>query len=160
QPRAVAGGDLPAPLRPRRMSAAVALTRRGLRDARTRTIAFAYLFAAYAYIQPVGFRHAYPTMAERVSFAHSFAANKGLRLMYGQPYDVISVAGYTAWRVGGTLAIAAAVFGVLAAVRALRAEEDTGRMELVLSTPVGRRTAFLSAAAAIGIGVVVLWAAE
>jgi ABC-2 type transport system permease protein len=142
------------------MSAAPALIRRALRDARTRTIAFAYLFAAYAYIQPVGFRHAYPTMADRVSFAHSFAANKGLRLIYGEPYDVVSVAGYTAWRVGGTLAIAAAVFGVLAAVRALRAEEDTGRMELVLSTPVGRRTAFRAAAAAIGIGVAVLWTAE
>jgi ABC-2 type transport system permease protein len=45
------------------------------------------------------------------------------------------VSGYTAWRVGGTLAIAAAAFGVLAAVRALRAEEDIGRMELVLSAP-------------------------
>ena len=142
------------------MTAPLALVRRALRDARTRTLAFAYLFAAYAYIQPVGFRHAYPTETDRVAFAHSFAANKGLRLIYGQPFDVVSVGGYTAWRVGGTLAIAAAIFGVLAAVRALRAEEDTGRMELVLSAPVGRRTAYRAAVAAIGVGVFALWAAE
>jgi ABC-2 type transport system permease protein len=137
-----------------------ALVRRGLRDARTRTLAFAYLFAIYAYIQPVGYRHTYSTAAERVGFAHSFAGNKGLRLIYGQPFDVVTVEGYSAWRVGGTLAIAAAAFGVLAAVRALRAEEDTGRMELVLAAAVGRRTTYVSAIAAIAAGILVLWAAE
>jgi ABC-2 type transport system permease protein len=142
------------------MSAASALARRALRDARTRTMAFAYLFAVYAYIQPVGYRHSYATAAERLAFAHSFAGNKGLRLIYGQPFDVISVAGYTAWRVGGTLAIAAAVFGVLAAVRALRTEEDTGRMELVLAGTVGRRTAYRAAVAALAAGVAILWTAE
>jgi ABC-2 type transport system permease protein len=137
-----------------------ALFRRALRDGRTRTMAFAYLFAVYAYIQPVGYRHSYPTAAERLSFAHSFASNKGLRLIYGQPFDVITPSGYSAWRVGGTLAIAAAVFGVLAAVRALRTEEDTGRMELVLSAAVGRRTVYRASIAAMLAAVAVLWIAE
>ena len=149
-----------APPRRAGLPAAVALVRRALRDARTRTIAFAYFFAVYAYIQPAGYRHSYPTAAERLSFAHSFAANKGLRLFYGQPFDVVSVSGYTAWRVGGTLAIATAAFGVLAAVRAMRTEEDTGRMELVLAGGVGRRATYLSALGAIGATIVVLWAAE
>jgi ABC-2 type transport system permease protein len=142
------------------MSPELVLVRRALRDARTRTMAFAYLFAVYAYIQPVGYRHTFGTLAERVAFAHSFAGNKGLRLIYGQPFDVVTVAGYSAWRVGGTLAIAAAAFGVLAAVRALRAEEDTGRMELVLSLPIGRRTTYQAAVAAMGVGAAILWAAE
>jgi polyether ionophore transport system permease protein len=131
-----------------------------MRDARTRTIAFAYLFAIYAYIQPVGYRHTYATAAERLSFAHSFGANKGLRLIYGEPFDVVTVSGYTAWRVGGTLAIAAAVFGVLAAVRALRTEEDTGRMELVLAAPVGRRTVYRASVGAMIAAVAILWVAE
>jgi ABC-2 type transport system permease protein len=123
-------------------------------------ISFAYLFAIYAYIQPVGYRHAYPTLADRVSFAHSFASNDALRLFYGFPYSPLTVSGYTAWRVGGTLAILAAVFGLLAAVRALRTEEDTGRMELVLAGSVGRGMTFLSAMAAIAAGIVILWVAE
>ncbi len=137
-----------------------ALARRAFRDGRTRTITFAYLFAIYAYIQPVGYRHAYPTIADRVAFAHSFANNDALRLFYGYPYDPVTVSGYSAWRVGGTLAIAAAAFGVLAAVRALRTEEDAGRAELVLAGVVSRGTAYGSALLAIATGVVILWTAE
>jgi len=137
-----------------------AIARRSLRDARTRTIAFGYLFAIYAYIQPVGYRHTYPTVADRLGFAHSFANNDALRLFYGYPYDPVTVGGYSAWRVGGTLAIAAAVFGVLAAVRALRTEEDAGRAELILANAVGRRTAYVSAMAATAVGASILWLAE
>lgn len=137
-----------------------ALIGRALRDARTRTLVFAYVFAFYAYVQPVGYRGAYPTLAERLSFARSFAGNDALRLFYGFPYRVETVDGYTAWRVGGTLAIAAAVFGVLAAVRALRTEEDAGRAELVLASPVSRGTSFLASVTAIVAGTALLWAAQ
>jgi len=143
-----------------RPASALAVVAQAFRDARIRTFAFAYLFALYSYIQPVGFRHAYKTLASRTAFAHSFGGNKGLRLFYGEPHDLIAVSGYTAWRVGGTLAIAAAIFGLLAAVRALRTEEDAGRTELVLAGVIGRRTAFASALAAIAAGTFVLWLAE
>lgn len=137
-----------------------ALFRRAFRDARTRTLAFAYLFAVYAYIQPAGFRHAYPTLADRLKFVHAFAGNAALRLFYGYPYDAASIGGYSAWRVGGTLAIAAAVFGVLAAVRALRTEEDAGRAEIVLAQPIGRRSAFAAGMLAAAAGVAAMWLAE
>ncbi len=136
------------------------LARRAFRDARVRTISFGFLFAAIAYIQPIGYRDAYPTLSSRLLFAHSFAENKAIRLFYGVPHNLLTVSGYTAWRVGGTLAIFAAVFGLLAAVRALRAEEDTGRMELVLAGSVGRGTAYLSAMAAIAASVLILGLAE
>ena len=58
------------------------------------------------------------------------------------------------------MALAAAVFGILAAVRALRAEEDAGRTEIVLAGVVGRSTAFMSSMAAIGVGIIILWLAE
>jgi ABC-2 type transport system permease protein len=143
-----------------RWAPARALARRALRDARVRTISFGYLFAIYAYIQPVGYRHAYPTLSSRLEFARSFAGNDALRLFYGYPFRVATVDGYTAWRVGGTLAILGAVFGLLAAVRAFRTEEDTGRMEMVLAAAVGRQTAFLASLAAIAASVVILWVAQ
>jgi ABC-2 type transport system permease protein len=142
------------------LAPARALARRAFRDARVRTISFGYLFAVIAYIQPVGYRDAYPTLSSRLAFAHSFADNKAIRLFYGVPHYLLTVSGYTAWRVGGTLAIFAAVFGLLAAVRALRSEEDTGRMELVLAGSVGRGTAYLAAMAAIAAGVLILGLAE
>jgi ABC-2 type transport system permease protein len=138
----------------------IALGRRLFRDARIRTITFAYLFAAYSYIQPVGYRHTYPAASERVAFAASFANNTGLRLLYGRPHDLLSVGGYCAWRVGGVLAIASAFFGLLAAVRALRAEEDAGRMEIVLAGEISRRSANRAALAALAAGIALLWLAE
>src|SRR5215475_715479 len=131
----------------RRARAAVA--RATARDARVRTIAFAYLFAVVAFIQPISYRHTYPTLADRLSFAHAFGANKAVVLFYGKAYDLLTVGGYSAWRVGGTLALFAAVFGLLAAVRAMRAEEDTGRAELVLAGIIGRRSQFGSAVVAV-----------
>ena len=137
-----------------------ALARRALRDARTRTVAFASLFALYAYIQPVGFATAYPTLSDRLAFARSFANNDAIRLFYGYPYDPVTISGYSAWRVGGTLAIAAGALGVLAAVRALRAEEDAGRLELVLAGAVRRRTAFAAAISATAVGLAAVWLLE
>jgi ABC-2 type transport system permease protein len=133
---------------------------RGLRDARTQTIAFGCLFAIYSCIQPLGYRIAYPALADRVSFAHSFAGNDALRLFYGYPYDLLSAGGYTAWRVGGTLAIVAATFGVLAATRALRGEEDRGAAEVILAEPVARRATLVSAGLVTASSIVILWLAE
>jgi ABC-2 type transport system permease protein len=135
-----------------------ALTRRALRDSRTRTVAFLYVFAVVAYLQPVAYRHSYPTLADRIAFARSFAHNKAVVLFYGKAYDLLTVGGYSAWRVGGVLSIFAAVFGLLAAVRALRTEEDAGRTELVLASAVGRGTAYGASLTAIGIGAAGLWA--
>ena len=137
-----------------------ALARQALRDARARTVVFAYLFAVYAYIQPVGYRHTYPTGANRRAFADSFAGNPGLRLLYGQPHRIDTTAGYTAWRVGGVLAIAAAAYGLLAAVRVGRAEEESGRTEVVLAAPVSRATANTAGLLAVAAGIALLGLAE
>jgi ABC-2 type transport system permease protein len=137
-----------------------ALVGRYVRDARTLTVVFAYLFLVYSFVQPVGYRRVYTTTASREQFARGFGTNPGLRLLYGEPHNIATVSGYTAWRVGGVLAIAAAVFGLLASVRALRGEEETGRAELALAGIVSRRMAYLSAMAAIGAATLILWAAE
>ena len=129
-------------------------------DSRIRTIGFAYLFIAVSYAQPVAYRHAYASLLERIAFARSFADNKAIRLFYGEPHNLLTVGGYSAWRVGGTLAIFAAVLGLLAAVRALRTEEEAGRTELALAGAVHRGTIYLAAIYAIAGGIVMLWLAE
>lgn len=136
-----------------------ALVRRAFSDARIRTIAFAYLFAIAAYVNASAYRSTYPTLASREAFARSFGDNQAVRLLYGEPHDLLTVGGYTAWRAGGVVAIFAAVYGVLGAVRALRAEEDAGRTELVVSAPVGRGTAFGAGLAAVVAGAALLSAA-
>ncbi len=141
------------------MSATSAIARRAFADSRVRNTSYAALFALVAYAQAVGYRSAYPTIASRLAFARAFGGNASVRLFYGKPYDLLTVGGYSAWRVGGLLAIFAGMWGILAAVRALRAEEDSGRSELVLAAPVTRRSAYGAALLAIGAGALVLWTA-
>ena len=141
------------------MQAASAIARRTLANGRINTGSFALLFLFIAFVNPVGYRRAYPTAADRLAFAQSFGTNKIVQLFYGVPHDLLSVGGYTAWRVGGTASIFAAAWGLMAAVRALRAEEDAGRQELVLAGVISRRDAYLAALAAIAGGAIILWLA-
>lgn len=141
------------------MRAASAIGRRAFADARVRTVSFALLFFVAALTQAIAYREGYPTLGERLRFARTVGENDAARLLYGTPHDLLSAGGYVSWRVGGTAAVLAALFGLLGAVRAMRAEEDLGRADLVLSGVVSRRGVFLAQLAAIGAGAGVLWLA-
>ena len=150
EPGAVARGDLPAPLRrPRARCAPVARSpgaRSPMRAVRTPR-------------SPRSSRSSRPRTSSATGAATrrsrsalplrgASASNKAVELFYGSPHDLLTVGGYAAWRVGGIGALIAAIFGLLAAIRALRAEEDSGRQELVLAGAISRRTAYLAALAA------------
>ncbi len=141
------------------MRAGSAIARRSFLDTRGRTASFAALFVFVAAANVVGYRRSYPTLAERIAFARSFGSNRAVELFYGSPHDLLTVGGYAAWRVGGIGSLIAGIFGLFAAVRALRAEEDSGRQELVLAGTISRRTAYLAALTAVGAGTAVLWLA-
>ena len=142
---------------PGRHAATLAIGRRAFADGRVRTLSFAALFAFMAYVNVSGYDHSFPTMQDRLEFIRSFGNDASVRLFYGQPYDLLQAGGYVAWRVGGFGAIVAGAWGILAAVRALRTEEDAGRWELLLAGAVRRRDAHLAVLAAIAGGAVVLW---
>lgn len=141
----------------RRHAAALAIGRRAFADGRVRTLSFAALFAFMAYVNVSGYEHSFPTLRDRLEFLRSFGNDASVKLFYGQPYELLHAGGYVAWRVGGSGAIFAAAWGLLAAVRALRTEEDAGRWELLLAGAVRRRTVYLAVLAAIVGGWLVLW---
>lgn len=138
------------------MTAVPALAWRSFADSRTRNITFAVLFAVVTAMQPIAYRQTYPTLADRAAFAAAYGTNKSVLMFYSRPHDLLSVGGYSAWRTGGFLCVLAGAWGMLAAVRALRTEEDAGRQELVLAGAVSRRGAFAAAMLGILGGVVLL----
>jgi len=140
------------------MTPAGAIARRTLRDSRTRTLSFALLFAFAAAAQATSYRGAYPTLADRVELARTFGDNRGTRLLYGTPHDLLTTGGWLSWRLG-SLPVFAALWALFGAVRALRAEEESGRQELVLAGVVGRGAAFTAAMGAVGAGAGILWLA-
>ncbi|MFI4983181.1 MAG: polyketide antibiotic transporter, partial [Nevskiales bacterium] len=86
-------------------------------------------------------------------------ANKAARLFYGTPHNLETVAGYSSWRVGGLLAVAAAFFGLWVAVSVFRSEEETGRAEVVAAGAITRRLSFAVRLLAVGAMLTVLWLA-
>lgn len=91
----------------------------------------------------------YPAQADRAAFAASIMASPAQRALYGQVYnDSLGAVGI--WKAGMFhLLIAVAV--ILTMIRHTRADEETGRTELVDSTAIGRY-ASLSAALLLSFG--------
>ncbi|OBI04663.1 ABC transporter permease [Mycolicibacter heraklionensis] len=85
----------------------------------------------------------YPTAADRAGLAATIMASPAQRAMYGQVYnDSLGAVGL--WKAGMFhLLIAVAV--ILTVIRHTRADEETGRTELIDSTAVGRHAGLTAA---------------
>jgi ABC-2 type transport system permease protein len=134
-----------------------AVVRLALRGERVRLGVIGAFVVLYGIAQVVGYRRAYPTEAARRQFARAFSDSLLLRLFYGIPRDLASVGGYVEFRVVNILAAIVAGWGVFAAVRALRGEEEAGRAELVLAGAVTRRGGTVAAFVALGACTLLLW---
>jgi ABC-2 type transport system permease protein len=96
----------------------------------------------------------YATAAERAAYAATVATNPGLIAMVGPAYGVTTVGGDVAWQWGGIGAAIAALMSMFVLGRHTRAEEQSGRSELVRSSIVGRHAptaAALTVAAAVNL---------
>jgi len=136
-----------------------AVARRVGADARTRALSFAALFFAVVWANAAGYQSTYPHIEDRVKLVANFADNKAARMLYGAGHALVTVGGYTAWRAGGLLALFAGLFGIFAATRAMRGEEDTGRTELVLAGALTRTGVFVATLAGVAVTLAGLWAA-
>ncbi|MCV7229884.1 ABC transporter permease [Mycolicibacterium komossense] len=95
----------------------------------------------------------YPTVADRANFAASIMASPAQRALYGNIYnDSLGAVGI--WK-AGIFHLLIAVAAILTMIRHTRADEETGRAELVGSTAVGR-CAGLTAALLLTSGAAVL----
>ena len=97
----------------------------------------------------------YPLAADRAGLTATIGRNPSVAVIYGPAFDLSTAGGFTAWRIGGFLAVFTALMAIFTVTRHSRAEEDTGRAELLASTAVGR-SALLTAALAVAGGASVL----
>jgi ABC-2 type transport system permease protein len=81
----------------------------------------------------------YPTVQSRVQASESFNQTQALVAFYGKVYDPTSLGALSMIKLGGFGSIFVAVLAILTMIRHTRAEEETGRLELVGATVVGRQ---------------------
>ena len=100
-----------------------------------------------------GVEAVYPTAADRASLAASIMASPAQRALYGNVYgDSLGATGI--WK-AGMFHVLIAVAVILTVVRHTRAEEESGRTELVDSTAVGRYASLTAALLMAGGGSIV-----
>lgn len=127
-----------------------ALVRLALRRDRTRltvwTLVLSYLPVGVA----AAFAGLYDTEAARRELVSTVATNPGLVALLG-PVHGATIGDLVVWRVGTIGALLIGIFAASTVIRHTRAEEETGRRELIGSTVVGRH-APLAAAVAVATG--------
>jgi ABC-2 type transport system permease protein len=131
------------------------LARLALRRDRIMLLAWAYVITAGVAGTGYAFKTIYPTQAQRTLLAAAGGTNPALVFLYSKLYGD-SVGALTAWRYGVWATIFAALMSIFVVVRHTRADEETGRLELIGSTVVGRQAPLSAAVAVAGLGNLVI----
>jgi len=116
------------------------------------------VFALMVWALVSQFTKEYPTAADRARLVTTMGADVGSQAIFGPAHHLDTVAGYTAYHAVGILGLIVAVWGLLAAARLVRGEEQAGRWELLLAGQTTRQRAAASVIAGLGIGLLTLWA--
>lgn len=101
-----------------------------VRLVRRSTLILAFALGAYAAVEVTTFRRTYPDQASR-ELLTSFGEDPALRMFQGVPFGT-SIGALVAWDAGWILQLIVGVWAVATTARLLRADEDTGRSELLL----------------------------
>lgn len=121
-------------------------------------LAWSAAFAVVCASSITGYVSAYPHTAERVRLARSLEGSGGLQAVFGSARHADTVAGFVAWRTLAFLPLVAGIWGLLAAARALRGEEEEeGRWEVLLGTPLSARRAALVAVGGLLACAAIVW---
>jgi ABC-2 type transport system permease protein len=136
-----------------------ALTRLALRLDRVRLPLWVLVIGVSPAATAKNYQKIYPT-ADSLKVVSGVLANPSLVALNG-PLFRVSIGSLTGWKIGATAFVLAALMSIFTVVRHTRAEEETGRAELVGATVVGRRaplTAALVTAALANAGIAVVTA--
>jgi ABC-2 type transport system permease protein len=117
------------------------------------------VFGLTGWVLVTQFGKEYPTAAARALLVKTMGSSAGLQAIFGPSPQIGTAGGYMAAHAVGVVGIIiGAVWGLLAATRLLRGEEDAGRWEVLLTGQTTRRRATAGAVAGLGIGLLTLWA--
>jgi len=128
------------------------LVRLVLRRDRVRVVVWTVSVVALVAASAAAIAALFPTQALLDQAAVASAGDASVIVFNGPPQGLDTIGGEVAFQSGSAVLVAVALMSLLAVVRSTRAEEESGRAELVRAARVGRH----AAGAAVGI-VVAVW---
>jgi len=126
------------------------LVRLALKRDRVMIPAWLLGLAAAVAVTASSYSSLYATEASRREVVQTLGATPATLALYGRIY-ADSVGGLVAWRVGGIALALAGLMSILLVVRHTRAEEETGRAELIGAGVVGRNAPLAAALITAGL---------
>jgi ABC-2 type transport system permease protein len=120
------------------------LTRFSLRRDRVMLPVWVYIVVIEVAVNAATFTKLYKTAAQRASLVATGRTNPALTFLYGRLYGD-SVGGLTFWRIGVWASMFAALMTIFIVIRHTRADEESGRLELIGAGAVGRHAPLVSA---------------
>ena len=115
----------------KRFSPARTLRRFGFKQALKGALIIGILAGFMGGLQEYAYTISYPDPASRAQFRTTLEAAPALGIIYGNPADLPSPAGYMAYRTGMFLSVIASIWGLMTVTRLLRGQEEDGRWELI-----------------------------
>jgi ABC-2 type transport system permease protein len=131
------------------MTGAGALLRLALRRDRVAIPVWVAGIAGTIVLSASSIQDLYPTAADRARFAATLGDQPALVAIRGPARALETAGGEVAWQVGWFAMVLAALMSVLLVVRDTRADEESGRTELLLAGPAGRRAPLTAAVAVV-----------
>ncbi len=128
-----------------------AMLRLALRRDRVLVPAWVLGISGMAYFSAAATVGLYPDLPERVAAAEAINGSAALVAMYGRIYDPSSLGELSLFKMTAFGAALIGVLMVVLAVRHTRHEEESGRLELVGSTAVGRQAPMAAALLLTGL---------
>lgn len=128
----------------RRISTNAVLWRFGFRQSRRGALIMALIAGGEALLQGYAFAASYPSEVSRSAFAASLGSVPGLGIIYGEPNNLSSTAGYIEYRTVAFLGFVAAIWALVTVTRLLRGFEEDGRWEVITAGATSKRQASLS----------------
>lgn len=142
------------------MSGTFDLCRLILRRDRVRIAIWTSAIVLLAFAGAAGVRDLYSDPRDLAEYARTVEGNAAVIAFTGPTYAIDTLGGRIAFEIGSQLGIAIALMALLSMTRHTRAEEESGRAELLRAAPTGRHAGLAAAlvvtcgvSVAIGIGV-------
>lgn len=96
------------------------------------------------------YQQLYPAGTDRAPLTETVGRNPALVAITGPAFDLTTPGGFTSWRILGFLGVVVALMAIFTVTRHTRAEEDTGRHELLAAGVVGRYAPLTAAVVVAG----------
>ena len=128
----------------------LALVRLALRRDRIILPVFAVVLVALVAASASATAALYPTSVSRAEAATAVNSSTAIMAMYGPIHDVTSLGALSTFKVGMMGAIMVAILALMLVTRHTRAEEETGRLEMLGATVMGRNAPLTAALVVAG----------